>query len=136
MEPITVSTVVAVPRQKAWVLFTEPEHVTQWNSASPDWHTPRAENDLRVGGKFVSRMEARDASAGFDFEGTYTEVVPEERYAYTMADGRKAVVTFADDAGGTRVTETFDPENENPIEMQRDGWQAILESFKRYAESV
>jgi uncharacterized protein YndB with AHSA1/START domain len=136
METITVSTTVAAPRQKAWSLFTDPDHIVKWNSASPDWHTPRATNDLRVGGKFSSRMEARDGSAGFDFEGEYTEVSPESRYAYTMSDGRKVLVTFEDELGGTRVTETFDPETENPPEMQRDGWQAILESFKAYAEAA
>jgi uncharacterized protein YndB with AHSA1/START domain len=135
MEPITVSTLVVAPRQKVWSLFTDPEHIVKWNSPSADWHTPRATNDLRVGGTFSSRMEAKDGSAGFDFAGTYSEVVPESRYAYAMPDGRKVLVTFEDEAGGTRVTETFDPETQNPPEFQRGGWQAILESFRAHAES-
>ena len=106
----------------------------RWNNASPDWHTPRAENDLRVGGRFLSRMEAKDGSAGFDFTGIYDAVVPMERIAYTMDDGRKAAITFAPEGEGTHIAVTFDPESENSLEMQQSGWQAILDNFKKYAE--
>lgn len=122
------------PVEKVWQYFTEPDHIKAWNNASPDWHSPRVENDLRVGGRFNTRMEAKDGSEGFDFTGTYTEVVPEERIAYAMDDGRKVEVVFEETEGGTRVTETFDPEDENPIEMQKEGWQSILDNFKRYVE--
>ncbi len=107
----------------------------QWNHASEDWHSPHAENDLRTGGAFNFRMEARDGSEGFDFKGTYDEVVPLEHFAYTMDGGRKAIVAFQSEGQATRVIVSFEAENENPIEMQRSGWQAILDNFKRYAES-
>lgn len=136
MEPITVSTVVRAPIEKVWSAWTEPEHIKAWNSASPDWHTPAAENDLRVGGGFKSRMEARDGSAGFDFAGTYTAIEERAKIEYAMEDGRRVSVTFAPEADGVRVTETFDPENESPAEMQREGWQAILENFRKHAESL
>ena len=136
MEPITIQTVVAAPREKVWSLYTEPDHVVKWNAASDDWHSPKAENDLREGGSFNYRMEALDGSAGFDFTGTYTTVVPHERIAYTMDDGRKVDVTFTDDGEGTRIVTTFDPETENSLEMQRDGWQSILDNFKQYVESA
>jgi uncharacterized protein YndB with AHSA1/START domain len=134
MTPISVTSVINAPREKVWRYYTEQEHIMQWNAASDDWHCPRAENDLRVGGKFMSRMEARDGSQGFDFEGIYTEVVPEERLAYAFGD-RSAVISFDEANGQTKVTVTFDPENENPIEMQRGGWQAILDRFKHHVES-
>lgn len=136
MTPLTVETVINAPVEKVWRSYTEPSEVTQWNAASADWHSPRAENDLRVGGSFNYRMEARDGSEGFDFTGTYTEVVPHEKIAYTMGDGRKVAVTFAPEGEGTKVTTVFDPENENPIELQRSGWQAILDNFKRYVEAA
>ena len=107
-----------------------------WNAASDDWHCPKAENDLRAGGTFSFRMEARDGSFGFDFGGTYTEVKPQQRFAYTIGDGRKVSVDFAKDGNGTKVTETFEAETENPLEMQRHGWQGILDRFKAYAERV
>jgi uncharacterized protein YndB with AHSA1/START domain len=132
--PITVSTTVNAPIEKVWQYFTEPEHITKWNNASPDWHTPRAENDLRVGGRFLSRMEAKDGSEGFDFGGTYDEVVTHQVISYKMDDSRSVRVTFAADGDRTVVTETFDPENENPVEMQREGWQSILESFRAHVE--
>lgn len=133
-ELIKVETLVQVPREKAWELFTKPEHVTRWNNASPDWHTPKAVNDLRTGGTFNYRMEAKDGTVGFDFGGTYGEVVPYERIAYKMGDGRKVAVTFAEEGGGTRIVEVFEAETENSIEKQRGGWQAILDNFKQYAE--
>lgn len=131
---ITVETHVGVPVEKAWHDFTDPEAIKVWNAASDDWHTTRAESDLRAGGTFSSRMEAKDGSEGFDFSGIYDEVVPNEHFSYTMSDGRKVTVTFAAEGGGTRVTETFDPETENTLELQQSGWQAILDNFKRYTE--
>jgi uncharacterized protein YndB with AHSA1/START domain len=140
MEPssrteITVQTTVSASRQKVWTLWTTPEHIVNWNTASDDWHTPRAENDLRVGGKFLSRMEAKDGSFGFDFVGVYDDVIPLEYIAYTMEDGRKARITYTDNGNATDIAVVFDAENENPVEMQRGGWQAIMDNFKKYAES-
>jgi len=132
---ITVETKIHAPVEKVWAFWTSPDHITQWNHASEDWHTPRALNDLRPGGKFLSRMEARDGSMGFDFEGTYHSIQSHERIDYSMADGRKVRITFQDNGNHTTVVESFDPENENPIEMQRSGWQAILDNFRKYAES-
>lgn len=106
----------------------------QWNNASDDWHTPHAENDLRVGGKFLSRMEAKDGSFGFDFGGIYSEVKPFEKIKYGLEDGREVETTFAKNGENTEITTTFDAENENPIEMQQNGWQAILNNFKKYVE--
>ena len=106
----------------------------QWNSASPDWHTPRAENDLRTGGKFSSRMEAKDGSFGFDFGGTYDEVRPHEYIAYTLGDGRRVSITFTSNGNETHISETFEAESMNPVEMQRNGWQAIMDNFRKYAE--
>lgn len=133
-ERITVETLVQAPLANVWHDFTDPEAVKLWNSASPDWHTPRAQNDLKTGGTFSYRMEAKDGSTGFDFRGVYDEVVEHERIAYTMEDGRKVEVAFVPEGAGVRVTETFDPESENTHEMQRAGWQAILENFKRHVE--
>ena len=134
LEPITVQTKVEAPLIKAWQFWTEPEHIMQWNNASPDWHTPRATNDLRTGGSFTSRMEARDGSVGFDFGGTYSEVVPHQHIAYAMDDGRKVTVTFKAEGDDTMIIETFDPETENSPEMQRAGWQSIMDNFKSYVE--
>ncbi len=131
---ITVEAEIAAPVEKVWRFWTSPEHITRWNTASDDWHTPRAENDLRVGGKFKSRMEAKDGSMGFDFEGVYEAVKMHERIEYVMSDGRKVRVIFSDAGNKTVVTETFDAETENPIELQRNGWQAILDHFKQYTE--
>lgn len=133
---IDIETTVDAPIEKVWTLWTSPEHITQWNHASPDWHTPRAENDLRPGGKFLSRMEAKDGSFGFDFEGVYDDVATNERIAYTLLDNRKVTITFTPQGNQTHIAETFEAEGENPIEMQRTGWQAILENFKKYAEKV
>lgn len=132
---ITVASTIQAPVEKVWQYWSDPEHITRWNSASEDWHTPRAENDLRIGGRFTSRMEARDGSAGFDFGGVYDDVKAHERIAYTMDDGRKVEVSFSGQGNETRVVETFEAEEMNPIEMQRGGWQAILDNFKQYAES-
>jgi len=135
MQPITVSARLSVPVDAAWQCFTEPEHITVWNHASDDWQCPTAENDLRVGGHFSLRMEAKDGSDGFDFRGSYTEVIPHERIGYTMDDGRRVLVAFIEEGSATTVATAFEPENENPAEMQRAGWQAILDSFKAYAEA-
>ncbi|MBL7731051.1 MAG: SRPBCC family protein [Chitinophagaceae bacterium] len=139
MEPttktmITVENTVNAPAEKVWEYWNQPVHVTKWNQASPEWHSPRGENDLRVGGSFSYRMEAKDGSFGFDFGGVYDEVRLHEYIAYTMGDGRKVAVTFSPAAGGTRVVESFEAENMNSIEMQQAGWQAILDSFKKYTE--
>ncbi|MBN8783709.1 MAG: polyketide cyclase [Sphingobacteriales bacterium SCN 48-20] len=133
-QSITIETTVNAPVEKVWEIWNKPEHIIQWNSASPDWHTPSAENDLRVGGQLKSRMEARDGSMGFDFAGTYTEVKENEKLAYTLGDGRNVEIIFTAVEGGTHVKETFDAENQNSLEMQRMGWQAILDSFRAYAE--
>ncbi len=133
---ITITEMVPAAVEKVWRLWTSPEHITQWNAASADWHTPKAENDVRVGGRFTSRMEAKDGSFGFDFGGTYDAVKTNEHLAYTLDDGRKVTITFTDKGNQTEVTETFEPESENPIEMQRTGWQAILTSFKKYAATA
>lgn len=134
-EPVTIDTVINASPQKVWTCFTGPEHIVAWNAASDDWHTPTATNDLRVGGSFSSRMEAKDGSFGFDFTGVYDEVIDQRAIAYTMPDGRKVRVEFEPAGSGTRVIERFDPETEHPIEMQRQGWQAILDNFKRYTET-
>lgn len=135
---ITVETTVNVPVAKAWEIFNKPEHIVKWNSPSPDWHTPRSTNDLKVGGRFTCRMEAKDGSAGFDLAGTYDKVETNKHIAYTMdgEDKRKVDVRFEDLGGRTRIVETFDPENENPLDFQKAGWQAILDSFKMYAEGI
>lgn len=132
---ITVENTVNAPVEKIWKLWTEPEHITQWNNASDDWHTPSAKNDLRVRGQFVYRMEARDGSMGFDFNGVYDEVKTNELIAYTMGDGRKAKIIFTSQGNATKVVETFEAETENSIELQRGGWQNILDNFKKYAET-
>lgn len=134
--PITVEATINAPLENVWTSWTEPEHLTKWCAASDDWHAPSATNDLRVGGRFLTRMEAKDGSAGFDFEGTCTDVAEGQRIEYVMDDGRKVLVTFSPEGEGTRVTEVFDPETENPREMQEAGWQSILNNFKTYTESI
>lgn len=129
---ITIETLVPVPPAVAWAAFTTPQAITQWNQASPDWHCPWARVDLRVGGKHVARMEARDGSFGFDFEGVYDEVDAPRALTLRLGDGRRARTSFVPEGAGTRVTTVFDPETENPIDMQRDGWQAILDSYAAY----
>ncbi|WHY00324.1 SRPBCC family protein [Neobacillus sp. DY30] len=133
---ITVETIVQAPVEKVWEYWTEPSHITKWNTASEDWHTPHAENDLRAGGKFLSRMEAKDGSFGFDFGGVYDEVRLHELIAYSLEDGRKVTITFRGQDNVTNVIETFDAETENSIELQQQGWQAILNNFKKYAEET
>lgn len=133
--PITISATINAPVEKVWTYYTEPEHLMQWNFATDDWMCPSATNDLRVGGTFTSRMEAKDGSFGFDFGGTYSEVIPNERIVYSMSDGRKVELNFSEQDGVTTVETIFDAEKENPEEMQREGWQAILNNFKKHVES-
>jgi uncharacterized protein YndB with AHSA1/START domain len=132
---VTVNTTIGAPAEKVWQYFTTPEHITQWNKASDEWHTPSVENDLKVGGGFVYRMEARDKSFGFDFSGVYTDIQPNRLIAYTMVDGRKVTIQFTAKGDTTEVVETFDAEEDNPIDLQRTGWQAILDSFKKHVEN-
>lgn len=131
---VTVQTVVEAPIEKVWRYWTEPEHLTKWNQASEDWHAPKAENDLRVGGTFLTRMEAKDGSMGFDFGGVYDVVKEHEAIGYTLGDGRRVDIAFADQGDMTKVVQTFDAETANPIEMQQAGWQAIMDHFKAYTE--
>ena len=135
MTKITVNATINAAPEKVWKLWITPEDIMQWNSASPDWHSPKAENDLREGGSFSYRMEAKDGSMGFDFAGIYDRVQPNERIDYTMGDGRQVTNTFRANGNATDVVVTFDAETENPEDMQRLGWQAILDNFKKYAES-
>jgi uncharacterized protein YndB with AHSA1/START domain len=132
---ITVETVVNADLDRVWDAWNDPADIEQWNAAQDDWHTIRSTVDLREGGKFLARMEAKDGSAGFDFEGTYTRVVPRETIEYRMSDGREVRVEFHEAADGVRVRETFDAETENSPELQRAGWQAILDNFARYVEA-
>ena len=135
-QPITVQTIVNAPLNKVWESWGEPKHITKWCAASDDWHAPKAENDLRTGGKFSTTMAAKDGSFSFDFGGTYSNVKTNALIEYTIEDGRSVKIMFEDLGGKTRVTETFDPEGQNPIEMQRSGWQAILDNFKKYTETL
>jgi len=132
---ITVENTIVAPVEKVWEKWTRPEHITKWNHASDDWHSPRAENDLRVGGNFVARMEAKDGSTGFDFGGVYDAVRINEYIEYTMGDGRKVQVTFIPEGNITKVVENFEAENTNSVELQKGGWQAILDNFKKYTET-
>ena len=133
---VTVETTVNAPVEKVWKSWSEPQHITKWCAASDDWHAPKAENDLRTGGTFSTRMEAKDGSFGFDFGGVYDHVKKNEVIEYTMGDGRKVQVTFTPTGNTTQVVETFDAETTNPVDMQRAGWQAILNNFKKYTESI
>ena len=132
---ITVEKVVRAGLEPVWDAWTTPADLKQWTSAQDDWHTTQSTVDLREGGKFASRMEARDGSGGFDFEGTYTRVVPKKAIEYRMSDGREVKVEFVERADGVLVKETFDSEEENPAELQRQGWQSILDNFGRHVEA-
>ncbi len=134
-QTITIENTIKAPVKKVWQCWTSPEHIVKWNAASDDWHTTFAETDLKVGGKFTSRMEAKDGSFGFDFSGVYEEVRENEYLASKLDDDRKMSVTFIPEGNETKVIETFETENINPIELQKTGWQAILDNFKKYAES-
>jgi uncharacterized protein YndB with AHSA1/START domain len=132
---ITVETAIKAKLTDVWNAWNNPADIKQWNSAQDDWHTTQSTVDLREGGKFASRMEARDGSEGFDFEGTYTRVVPQKSIEYRMGDGREVKVEFDERAASVVVKETFDAETENTAELQRQGWQAILDNFRRHVES-
>jgi uncharacterized protein YndB with AHSA1/START domain len=131
---ITVETLVTASAEKTWGAYTDPEAIKQWNAASHDWHTTAASVDLREGGAFSSRMEAKDGSFGFDFEGTYTKIVPLQRIEYAFGD-RAAVVEFTPSAQGTVVRVTFDAETTHSVDQQRDGWQAILNNFAKHVQA-
>ncbi|MBS1506303.1 MAG: SRPBCC family protein [Bacteroidetes bacterium] len=131
---ITVQATIQADAKKVWNYYTLPAHITQWNFADPSWHCPSATNDMRVGGTYKARMEAKDGSFGFDFEVIYTEISEGSHFTYEFG-GRKATVQFKPSGNTTEVIITFDPETENPVEMQRGGWQAILNNFKSYTES-
>lgn len=132
---IKVEATVNVPAAKAWTYYTNPEHITQWNFASDDWQCPWANNDMRVGGEYSARMEAKDGSFGFEFAATYTEIEDGKKFTYIMGDGRKCTVSFLPLGNTTHIVVAFDAENQNPVEMQKDGWQAILNNYKKYAEN-
>jgi uncharacterized protein YndB with AHSA1/START domain len=131
---ITIQATVLADRNKSWSHYTEPSHITQWNFASEDWCCPAASNDLVAGGKFSWRMEAKDGSFGFDFEGVFTEIVPLEKLKYVFMDQREAEISFSDLSEGTLVKIVFDAENENSLELQQSGWQSILNNFKLHTE--
>lgn len=134
-QEITIESEITAPVERVWEAHTTTEAITQWNFASTDWCCPRAETDLRVGGQYFARMEAKDGSFGFDFEGVYEEVEPHKAITLVMTDGRKARTTFEANGKKTKVSTVFDAEDQNSIEMQRDGWQAILNNFKHYVET-
>ena len=134
MKTIEINTTVNATPEQVWDYWTQPKHITQWNSASDEWHTPKAENDLKRGGRFVYRMESKDGKIGFDFGGKYDKVESPKLLAYSLDDNRAVTVEFTEKDGQTVIKETFEPENENPIDMQKDGWQAILDNFKAYVE--
>ncbi len=135
LDKITVEVLIAADRQKAWNYYTDPAHITGWNFADPSWHCPAASNDLSIGGRYFARMEARDGSFGFDFEAVYSDIQPGESFSYEFG-GRQAAVSFRAQGQMTEVRVVFDPETENSIELQQQGWQAILNNFKTYVEGI
>ncbi len=134
-EKITVETSVKGPIERVWEYFTDPGHITHWYHATDDWHAPSAENDLREGGTFRTTMAAKDGSHSFDFEGEYTIVKKYERIEFRLLDNRMVAITFSKQGDEIRITETFEAESQNSLELQRLGWQSILDHFKKYAES-
>jgi uncharacterized protein YndB with AHSA1/START domain len=136
LDPITVSVSVQASPKRAWEMFTDPASVTEWNFASPDWHCPRARSELREGGTFCYRMEARDGSFGFDFEGTFLEFSPPTRLRYSLGESREALVRFVEQGGRTLVTQSFTPEPTHSLEQQRSGWQSILENYRQHVEAA
>jgi uncharacterized protein YndB with AHSA1/START domain len=132
---VSIEATINAPVEKVWTYWSKPEHITKWNQASDDWHSPRSENDLREGGRFMTRMEAKDGSFGFDFGGVYDAVKKNEYIAYTMDDGRKVKTRFAAEGNKTRIESNFEAEDVHPVEFQKAGWQAILNSFKKYTEN-
>lgn len=135
-EKIKVATMVDAPMKTVWETWNDPKHILKWNQASEDWHTTEAKNDLRNGGKFLSRMEAKDGSVGFDFEGIYDEIIEHKKISYTMPDKRQVEIRFSEADGKVKIEEWFDAEDENPVEMQKAGWQAIMDSYTHYTESI
>lgn len=133
---VTVEATVNAPVEKVWKVWNTPSDIIKWNTPDPSWHTPSSENDLRVGGKFKNRMEAKDGSFGFDFEGVYDSVVLNKEITYTMGDGRQATTLFSEQDGKTKMSTTFDTETENDPEFQKQGWQSILNNFVKYVEST
>lgn len=133
---IAVETIVNAPIEKTWEYWIRPEHIIHWNNPSDDWHTTKAENNLVPGGSFLYRMEAKDGSFGFDFHGKYDQVKPLEYIEYTIADGRKVKIYFTKKKGQTVITESFEAENTHPVDMQQQGWQSILNNFKKYTEAI
>ncbi len=131
---ITVQATIEADAQKVWNYYTLPEHITKWNFASDDWHCPNAENNMQIGGKYNARMEAKDGSMGFDFELEYTEIEKGNHFTYHMSDGREVHVTFSNIGNSTEVVIVFDAETQNAEELQKGGWQAILDNFKKYTE--
>lgn len=132
---ITVQATINAPMEKVWNAYNTPEDIMKWCAASDDWHVPKAQNDLREGGRSNTRMEAKDGSFGFDFSWVYTKVNDHQALEYTLDDDRKVSVKFDDTDGGVKITQTFEAEETNPIEMQRGGWQAILDNLKKYVEN-
>ena len=132
---ITVKTTIEAPLEKVWKLWTDPRHIIRWNHASDDWHTTKAKNDLRVGGRFQSRMEAKDGSRGFDFTGEYKRISENKEIVYVIADGRMVDIRFGSIGNKTTIIESFEAEGIHSAEMQRSGWQSILDNFKRYTEA-
>ena len=132
LEKIIIKAIISADKQKVWDYYTQPDHITKWNFADPSWHCPSASNDLKIGGRYVARMEAKDGS--FDFEAVYSEISMENNFTYVL-DKRNVIVEFKEFNKQTQITVSFDPENENPIELQRNGWQAILNNFKNYTET-
>lgn len=133
-EKITIRATIVANKQKVWDYYTQPNHITNWNFADPSWHCPTVTNNMKVGGQYVARMEAKDGSYGFDFEAVYTEINKGESFIYEF-DGRLATIEFIETNGQTEVIITFDPETENSVELQKQGWQSILGNFKKYTES-
>lgn len=134
MTKITVDALIYADIGCVWKFYTQPEHITKWNFASEDWHCPKVQNDLKPGGIYIARMEAKDGSFGFDFKAVYDEILPLKKIIYTMEDDRKVITTFENLENQTKITTLFDAENQNTIDIQKKGWQAILNNFKRYVE--
>ncbi len=134
MDKIKIQAIISAGKQKVWDYYTQPEHITKWNFADPSWHCPAASNDMKVGGRYIARMEAKDGSFGFDFDATYTEIKDGDSFTYVFGE-RYATVEFTEQQGQVELAITFDPETENPIDLQQQGWQAILDNFKKYTET-
>ncbi|WP_055446330.1 SRPBCC domain-containing protein [Lacinutrix mariniflava] len=133
---ITVETIITSNIDIVWNTFISPKHIKKWHTASPEWHTTKAENNLIKGGGFSSRMEAKDGSFAFDFGGVYDKIITNQLISYTLDDGRSVSITFTKKDNTVLITEAFEPENQNPVNMQKQGWQAILDNFKKYVETV